>query len=260
MHTICKRMLAAALGVTLVVSTLAAEERVDLDAIHKIRDEAFQNSKVMDHVFYLTDVNGPRLTNSPGFFSAADWVVKTLGEWGIKAHQEKWGPFGRGWTFSRFAANMTQPVYAPLIGVPLAYTRGTEGLVSGEVTIATLNADADLEKYKGKLRGKIVLMGPGRDLTLSLQPLGVRRGDADLAALANAPDPAPQFGVRPPGAAAAAGQTRPGARNAQGNGQAGQQFQRKLNQFLSDEGVERYSRRAGGPVTPRIRYRRQWWP
>jgi carboxypeptidase Q len=58
----------------------------------------------MEHVFYLTDVNGPRLTNSPGFKSAGDWVVKRLQEYGLtNVHQEAWGPFGRGWTYTRFA-------------------------------------------------------------------------------------------------------------------------------------------------------------
>jgi hypothetical protein len=49
------------------------QENVDLPTIHRIKDEAFRGSHVMDHLFYLTDVNGPRLTNSPGFRAAADW-------------------------------------------------------------------------------------------------------------------------------------------------------------------------------------------
>src|ERR1700731_406171 len=122
----------AGLLMLLTLVPALAEKRGDLDAIHKIREEALQNSKVMDHVFQLTDVYGPRLTNSPGFFGAADWVVKQLGEWGISAHQEKWGPFGRGWTFTHFSAHLIEPQYAPLEGVPLAYTPGTNGPVTGE--------------------------------------------------------------------------------------------------------------------------------
>src|SRR5579864_4954241 len=211
---------------TVALGTLAlplwSEERIDLDAVHKIRQEALQNSKVMDHMFYLTDVYGPRLTNSPGFFSAADWVVKQLGEWGIKAHLEKWGPFGRGWTFTHFSGHLVEPQYAPLIGFPLAYSPGTNGPVTGDVTIAVLNAEPDFDKYKGKLRGKIVLVGTGRDLQMSLQPLAVRRTDADLASLSQVQDPAPQFGVRPPGADAAG---LPGGR---GGFAQNQRFQRAL--------------------------------
>src|SRR5258706_12638240 len=120
-----KRAVATAVVALVVAIPLFAEEAVDLTVVHRIRQEALQNSQVMEHLFYLTDVSGPRLTNSPGFFSAADWVVKRLGDWGISAHQEKWGPFGRGWTYTRFSAHMTEPQSTPLIGAPLAYTPGT---------------------------------------------------------------------------------------------------------------------------------------
>src|SRR5713101_472124 len=177
-----------------------SEEAVDLSVIHKIKAEAFENSKVMDHLFYLTDVYGPRLTNSPGFFAAADWVVKQLEGWGISSHLETWGPFGRGWTYSHFSAHLIEPQYAPLIGFPLAWSPGTNGVVSGEPMLAVLAADADLEKFKGKLKGKIVLTSPPRDLAMNAAPLGKRFTDAELAELALAPDPGRTFGPRPPGA------------------------------------------------------------
>ena len=73
-------------------------ERVDLNAIHKIKTEEFEHSKVMDILYNLTDRYGPRLTNSPQFRAAGEWAVKQLHEWGLsKAHLEKWGPFGNGW-------------------------------------------------------------------------------------------------------------------------------------------------------------------
>jgi len=223
--------------------TLLAQEPVDLSVVHRIRQEALQNSQVMEHEFYLTDVSGPRLTNSPGFYGAADWVVKQLGEWGIPAHQEKWGPYGRGWTFTRFSAHLVEPQYAPLIGVPLAYTPGTNGSVSGDATIAVMNNEGDFAKYKGTLKGKMLLLGTGRELAMSLQPLALRRSDADLDALIQPPAP-PAGGQRPPGAAAAG----PGP-NGQGGGGNNQQFQRALNRFLADEGVAVVVRIGGGPST-----------
>jgi len=207
--------------------------------VHRIRQEAIQNSQVMDHLFYLTDVSGSRLTNSPGFFNAADWVVKQLGEWGISAHQEKWGPFGRGWTYSRFSVQMLAPQSVPLIGAPLAYTPGTNGPVTGEPMIVGIASEADFAKYKGTLRGKIVLLGPGRDLEMSLQPLASRLSDAELATLLQAPNPNPNA-QRAPGAAAI-GNGRQG-----GPGAANQQFVRALNKFLTDEGVAVAVRPAGG--------------
>jgi carboxypeptidase Q len=118
----------AAVGVPLLV---LAEENVDLAMINRIKSEAFENSKVMDHLFYLTDVHGPRLTGSPNFQAAADWAVKRLTEYGLVAKEEKWGPFGRGWASKHFEAHMIEPQYQPLIGVPLAWTGSTEGTVTG---------------------------------------------------------------------------------------------------------------------------------
>src|SRR5580704_18357980 len=91
---------------------LIAEEKVDLSIISRIKSEAFDNSKVMDHMFYLTDVHGPRLTGSPGYQGAADWVVSRLKEYGlVNVHQEKWGPFGRGWTNKHYEAHLLEPSY-----------------------------------------------------------------------------------------------------------------------------------------------------
>ena len=79
----------------LSVLVLSAEEKVDLEAVHRIRVEALENSKVMDHAFWLTDVHGPRMTNSPGFRDAAAWAVKRLNEYGLSnAKLEAWGVRG----------------------------------------------------------------------------------------------------------------------------------------------------------------------
>src|SRR5258705_10720088 len=237
--------LAAAFAVVAISSPLLAQEAVDLDVVHKIRQEALQNSQVMEHLFYLTDVSGSRLTTSPGFFAAADWIVKQLGQWGISARQEKWGPFGRGWTYSRFSAQMVEPQPVSLIGAPLAYTPGTNGPVSGDAMIVAINNEGDFAKYKGTLKGKMVLLGPGRELQMSLQPLGLRRSDADLATIAQAPDAAQGAGgrgQRPPGADAIGGGRQAGPGGAGG----GQQFQRAPTKFLPDEGVAVAGRPGGG--------------
>src|SRR3989441_8637709 len=161
-----------------------AEETVDLKVVHRVKDEAFRNSEVMDHLFYLTDVNGPRLTGSPGWRTAADWAVARLKGWGVaEARLEKWGRFGRGWSLQRFSAHLLKPAYAPLHGVPKAWTGGTGGEVTGDVVFAPVFAEKqtgeifDLEilakgiedyalKQKGKLRGRVVLIEPSKRLDL----------------------------------------------------------------------------------------------
>ena len=114
-----------------VASTAAAQETVDLAVVHRIKAEAFQSGKVMDHLFFLTDVGGPRLTASPGQRAAADWAIARLKSWGIdSARSEPWGRFGRSWQLKRFAAHQLTPTYAPLHGVPLAWSGGTRGPVT----------------------------------------------------------------------------------------------------------------------------------
>src|SRR5438270_787599 len=98
----------AALMSTLVGLPLAADwpvaEKIDFDAVYRIKEEGLQRSKVMELESYLTDVYGPRLTNSPGIKEAAEWAQKTMKEWGlVNVRTETW-PFGRGWQNQRMAA------------------------------------------------------------------------------------------------------------------------------------------------------------
>lgn len=205
---------------------LLAQERVDLSIVHRIKSEAFERSKVMEHMFYLTDVHGPRLTNSPGYRSAADWALKTLQEYGLtNVHFEKFD-FGRSWTYTKFYAAMVEPQYSPLIGFPMAWTPGTDGLVTGEPVMATLQTEADLEKWKGKLKGKIVMTMPLKEVAMHATPEAKRYSDTDLAQEELAPDPGmPPFGFRPPAG--------PGGRP-QNMGEM-RRFRNKVTQFLHDE-------------------------
>lgn len=168
-------------AVFLAFTTVWAEEIVDLNAVQRIRTEALENSRVMEYAFYLTDVHGPRVTNSPGFHAAADWTVKKLEELGfVNVKKEKWGPFGRGWSYSRFAAHIVSPVYQPLIGFPFAWAPGTNGPLTGEVILAPMREPADFERYKGKLKGKIVMIDQPRLTPLQLAALGKRYDNPEL--------------------------------------------------------------------------------
>lgn len=220
-------LLAAAAFVPLAAP---AQEKVDLRVVNLIKNEAFENSKVMDHVFHLTEVIGPRLTGSPAYQAAGDWAVKQLQGWGCaNVKQEKWGPFGKGWSASRFVANQVQPYFAPLLAFPLAWAPGTGGPVSAEVVMVQIPTGDDaafqkaLEGFRGKLRGKIVLMDPARDLGLATDPPARRYTDAQLAEMSLAPTPGPRFGPGGPG--------RPG-----GPG-GGRERVNKRNQFFREEGV-----------------------
>src|SRR5215472_9776934 len=165
------------------IAVALAEEKVDLAAINRIKTEAFDHSKVMDQAFYLTDVYGPRLTGSPGLKAAAEWAVRQFTGWGLEnASLEKWGPFGRGWSQVKFSAHLKEPQYAPLIGFSRPWSPGTNGPVAGQPVLAVIQNEADMEKFKGKLKGKIVLMDAPRDLAPITAPLAKIYSDTDLAA------------------------------------------------------------------------------
>lgn len=171
-----------------MLATAQQTEKVDLTSIHRIKDEALgRNSKVMDHMFYLTDANGPRLTNSKGFRAAGEWAVTRLKEYGLtNVHLEKWGPFAKGWNLESYSGHMIAPMYQPIIAMPLAWTPGTDGVVTGEPVLVSTQTQEELDKFKGKLAGKIVLISPKRDLQMVTTPLGTRYTDAELADITTA--------------------------------------------------------------------------
>ena len=125
----------SALASTMVVAqTSVRVEKLDLEALKKIRIEGMEKSKVMETAFYLTDVNGPRLTNSPGYKRAADWAVQQLKKWGVdNAHLESWGDFGKSWELQKVYVAMTAPYYKPIMAFPKAWTKGTNGLQHSEI-------------------------------------------------------------------------------------------------------------------------------
>jgi len=165
----------------LTASLILAEDKPDLAIVHKIRAEAFENSQIMDTLFYLTDVNGPRVTNSTGFHAAADWVVKRLEGYGlVNVKQEPWGAFGRSWNLTHYEGHMLEPQYSPLIGFPAAWTAGTNGPVRGDAMMAVLATQADLDKYKGQLRGKMVLTMAPKELEMQTAPLAHRLTEEEL--------------------------------------------------------------------------------
>lgn len=222
------------------------------DVIDKIKDEGMNRSQVMQTLSYLSDVIGPRLTASPGMKRANDWTRDTLAKWGMaNAHLEPWGPFGRGWTLKKFYAMVDGPTAFPLEAYPKAWSPGTDTLITapspstGKKATAAFAApastaytsevvkfnptnEAELDQYKGKLKGKIVLMGALRDLKPHYTPDAIRNTDKDLLNLADAPDPASIQRL----------QGNPNAQNPQfANFAQQQQFNARRFRFLSEEGA-----------------------
>ena len=169
------------------------------DAIDKIKNEGLHNSKVMDFAFHLTDVSGPRLTNSPGFFRAANWAKDELTKMGlVNVALEPWGDFGKGWEQNRCNLSVTAPYYFPVVAIPRAWTGSTPGkkAMSAEVVIINAKDSADLyQNYSGKIKGKIVMMNSMDTLKPSFTADGRRYTDEDLQKMANSkPDTARRQG------------------------------------------------------------------
>jgi hypothetical protein len=138
-------------------------------------------------VGYLTDVIGPRLTGSPSIKKAQEYTKNRLKEWGVaNPHLEAWGPFGRGWSLEDFTASMTAPAFSPLIAYPRAWSPSTNGSVRGNAVYLDAKTVADLDKYQGKLKGKIVLLSPALPVAPNFQPQVSRMSDEELLRLANA--------------------------------------------------------------------------
>ncbi len=147
----------------------------------QIRDEGLNRSQVMPTLSYLTDVIGPRLTGSPGLKRANEWSREKMTSWGLaNAHLEAWGPFGRGWSLKRFSAQVVEPQSIPLIACPKAWTRGFDAPLTADVIYLDAKTEADLEKYKGKLKGAIVLAGAPRVVKSESEPHFTRMSEDDL--------------------------------------------------------------------------------
>jgi carboxypeptidase Q len=151
--------------VVLFATSLFAAETPDLTMQNRIRQEGFRNSKVMDTAEELMDFVGPRLTGSPNMKRANEWTRDKLTAFGLSnAHLESWGPFGRGWSYEECTVRMTSPDVAQLWALPRAWTPGTNGVISGKPVKVKIETVEDIEKYRGKLAGKIVLNGDAREI------------------------------------------------------------------------------------------------
>jgi hypothetical protein len=196
--------LAATLLLLLTAAVSSDTVPVDWAMVAKIREEGLQHSQVMDYESYMTDVLGARLTNSRDMQRAQLWLEGTMKQIGLVGDAaEPFMDYGVTWDNEYVSLHMLTPDYSPMVGYPIAYTRGTDGRQVAEAVIVDLQVRGDLERYRGTLRGKAVLVSP--PVTIDLAPLtnGVpRRTQAELDSLQRvviAPArPAPPRTVRNP--------------------------------------------------------------
>jgi hypothetical protein len=206
-------------------AAVATPELPDLEFISRLREEEFGHGEVMEIMSHLTDDIGPRLTGSPNMKKANQWTCDQFTKWGLaNAHLEPWGTFGRGWAYQMAEVRMVSPDYMQFLALPEAWTPGTNGAVRAEVVHVTATKPPDLDQYKGKLSGKIVLLGEARVPPPIEKPLFTREDDASLLKIANyevpGGGPGPVF--------------NPAMRE---QFRQRREFQDALNKFLADEKV-----------------------
>jgi hypothetical protein len=192
----------------------------------RIRQEGFRNSKVMETLSELTDRFGPRVTGSPNLKRANEWTRDQFEKWGLaNAHLENWGPFGRGWTEEFTSVRMMTPDVAMLHAVPRAWTPGTNGIVRGKVLKLKATTKEDLDKYKGKLGGMIVLTAEPPAVKAMTEPLATRYTDQRLQEIA-------AYGI--PGERSISGYGGPGSMTPE-EMRRRMEFSRQLQVFLNEE-------------------------
>ena len=195
---------------------------LDHSTLAAIRDEGLRRSQAMDHISWLSDVYGPRVTGTPAIEKAAVWTMAKLRGWGLSNVRTERFAFGHGWSLVRFHAHMVEPEVMPVIGYPKSWSSSTAGTITAEVVRADLQTESDFDSYRGALQGKIVLPQLERPVPLLTGDVVLRMNEHGLAEAGRTPVPP-------------VGQVRNSPN--QGGNQDSLSFQDQLQQFYLDEGV-----------------------
>lgn len=176
-----------------IVAPLAAQA-VDDKAVEYLRHEGLENSQVMEHLSWMCDVYGPRLTGSKNLERAQKWALDTFTSWGLQnPHMEEWGPFGNGWQLNHFSMHVTGENPWPVHAWPKAWSPGVDGRVEGEVVLAYEMTADELEA--ADLSGKIVFTQNMRGVGEPFEGPAQRFDDSEMLAKANS-SPAPRRTAR----------------------------------------------------------------
>jgi len=176
------RSLAIAAVLTASVPVLTATEPVDQGAIARIKIEGFQHSEVMETLSWLSDVYGPRLSGSPNLQKAGEWARDRMASWGMaKGALEPYDTTYRPWATDGFELAMVQPTYMRIYGYPMAWSPGTPAPVVGTPVLVEVKTKEDFAKYRGQLRGAIVMNGKPEVSPMGFEPEAKRLTDDDLA-------------------------------------------------------------------------------
>ena len=217
----CRMMLVAVILGAFVMPAVSQVPAVDLEMVYKIRQEGQRNSDIETLAYLLTDLSGPRLTGSAGLDRANEIARAKLTEYGFSnVRIEEVSDFSRpGWDYTKAYAAMVAPYYNNFSVTPVAWTAGTNGLIRGEVVLVDIRTAEDIEKYRGKLKGKIIMAPSSSQYEVSFEPLASRLTEQELEQLAMA-----DAGARP-------------SRRVMGDYMAMRELRGKITEFLRGEEI-----------------------
>lgn len=170
-----------------------AQSTLSDEVAYKIKNEGFSNSQIEQLAQFFTDDLGPRLAGSQLATRAEAMVAAKLKEMGFSNSRIEFAydfPKG-GWDNQMNYVAMTAPYYCSFAANPKAWSGSTNGLVKGECVLVDIQTKEDLEKYKGKLAGKIIVMPATQEYKMSFEPLANRYTEEQLAQMAKDPRPNP---------------------------------------------------------------------
>ncbi len=235
------------LGQAPAVSKEAAEtEALAFDA--KVLETAKKDSEIMANLTHLSDVIGPRLTASAALKNANQWTAEKMKGYGLtNVALEPW-EIPAGWERGTGTARIIEPDNGRSISLAAAgWTPGTKGKIEADVVVVTARNTKDLEKYKGKLKGAVVLHGPPanvRPITdLNMELPGVR----PTRPVDTTPDKKPDPDKKPEKDGDTQPEKKPATEPPPPDFRQAFAFRRELADFLSTEGAAVLLSDAGKP-------------
>lgn len=182
-------LVAAAGGALFTVQAQRAAADPETQAVNAILDEIQNRSELMANLEYLTDMIGPRLTGTEKMKQANQWTMEMFKKYGLSnARMEPW-QIARAWYRGTARARILSPAQHPVTIASAGWSPSTPGFVRGRVIHVDARDVQSLQKFKGQLKGAIVMTAePGelpapyeapRSPVLSSPNLGRgRRGEA----------------------------------------------------------------------------------
>jgi carboxypeptidase Q len=163
-------------------SAQSMQEQIDLSIYSRVRAEGFKDPQALSYASDLADGIGGRLTGSPNMKKAYSWGLLQLNSIGLSnVHLEDWGEFGMGWEQRNTWVRMVSPDTMVFAAQAAPWSVSSKGSVRGAAVAADIRQSNDFDQYRGKLTGKIVLLGAAREVAEPTDPLFVRYTSEQLA-------------------------------------------------------------------------------